>query len=107
MATDVALKLTRDDVFNVKNGARIGAAKVTVLLTKSLPDNRKATEQEAILLTDHDVTLFTNVIGPGLSPNDLKNISSQPNCVHHNYLERFDDLENFAVEMDQAICHGK
>lgn len=107
VATDEALKLTRDDVISRKNGARIGAAQVTVLLTRSPPDNMKATQQEAALLIDHDVTLFTIAIGSAINPNDLNQISSQPNCVHYNYLDNFVDLGDFAVEMDQAICSGK
>lgn len=41
---DVVLKLMRDDVFNVKNGVRIGVVKVMVFLIKSFLDNRKVIE---------------------------------------------------------------
>lgn len=44
MVIDVVLKLMRDDVFNVKNGVRIGVVKMMVFLIKSFLDNRKVIE---------------------------------------------------------------
>ncbi|XP_062602671.1 mucin-5AC-like [Saccostrea cucullata] len=106
VATSKALKLTREEVFVAKNGARVGAAQVAILITKSPPDNKTKSEIESSVLTGSDVTLFTIAIGSTVNSNDLNKISSQPNCVHYTHIDNFLDLEDLAAEMDEAICRA-
>lgn len=107
VATNTAIKRTKDDVFVAKNGARVGAAHVAILITKSPPDNKTATEFESAFLIGSGVTLFTVTIGSAFNSSDLFKVSSQPNCAHYNYMDHFSDLADFAVELNEAICQGK
>jgi hypothetical protein len=106
-ATSTAIRLTKDDVFGANNGARVGAAHVAILITKSLPDSKTATELVSALLTKSETTLFTVTVGSAFNSSDLLKISSQPNCAHHHHINHFSDLADFAVEMNEAICQGK
>ena len=73
-----ALEVARDNLFSIKNGARIDVPKTLIVFIDKREARDQRLEDTAKQLQDKGVNVMVIVIGPEVSKNDVAGIASSP-----------------------------
>ncbi|XP_050390695.1 uncharacterized protein LOC126809880 [Patella vulgata] len=104
--TATGLNLAANQVFVPEKGMRNHSAKVALVVTDGRSSSLIATEAASLILKSKGVTVFAIGVGSGINENELKAISSDPDCTHVFILKDFSEVETIINAIQKRACQG-
>ena len=101
-----ALRLAREDGLLEANGARVDYLKVLIVITDGKSRDTPATLEQAQLLRNEGVLVFSVGVGRNLDIPELKGIAGEEFPDRFFESETFDALVDLNVRIIQATCDG-
>ncbi|XP_065934945.1 uncharacterized protein [Magallana gigas] len=101
--TDRALEYARVSIFNTK---RADAADIVILFTDGKSDNSEKTKEEAVLLRNEGVRIFSIGVGSGPKIEELQSIASSPSDEHVFQVSSFSALSHILNAVQTRTCQA-
>lgn len=101
-----ALKYARQTSFTTANGARAHSAKIAIVITDGKSNSAGATANEANLLRNDGVTVFSIGVGAGPKTSELNAMATDPDNQHVFVVNNFDALTQIKSELQKKACEG-
>lgn len=101
--TDRALEYARVSIFNT---TRADAADIVILFTDGKSDNSEKTKEEAALLRNEGVRIFSIGVGSGPKIEELQSIASSPSDEHVFQVSSFSALSHILNAVQTRTCQG-
>ncbi|XP_052715472.1 deleted in malignant brain tumors 1 protein-like [Crassostrea angulata] len=101
--TDRALEYARVSIFN---NNRADAADIVILFTDGKSDNSEKTKEEAALLRNEGVRIFSIGVGSGPKIEELQSIASSPSDEHIFQVSSFSALSHILNAVQTRTCQA-
>ncbi|XP_021364449.1 uncharacterized protein LOC110457477 [Mizuhopecten yessoensis] len=102
-----ALKYARETSFTAANGVRPNSAKIAIVITDGKSNSAGATANEANLLRNDGVTVFSVGVGAGPKTSELNSMATDPDNQHVFVVNNFDALTQIKSTLQQKACEVK
>ncbi|XP_052715476.1 A disintegrin and metalloproteinase with thrombospondin motifs adt-1-like isoform X1 [Crassostrea angulata] len=101
--TDRALEYARVSIFNTK---RADSAGIVILFTDGMSGNSQNTKDEAALLRNEGVRIFSIGVGSGPNIEELQSIASSPSDEHVFQVSSFSALSHILNAVQTRTCQA-
>ncbi|XP_013415045.2 cartilage matrix protein-like [Lingula anatina] len=104
--TGEAIRDMWQNLFSAKNGARLGAIKIGIVITDGQSSDVSLTTNEAKNARDNGINMFAIGVGTNIKTTELNSIASDPDNRHVFTVSSFADFASIQADFTSGICKG-